>query len=72
MMFRFLKPRRRTEALPIQKDRAADGVPDYLQSTIRAVEETWEAPDPDQFDHAYQGYLAELLSPVEKLESELA
>lgn len=72
MIKRFLKQRRKTEALPVQRKQASDGAPDYLQPIVRTVEESWEAPDPDQFDNAYQGYLEELLPPVDQLEGELA
>ena len=72
MLRNFPKPRPKNEALPIHSERASDGAADYLQPIVRAIEETWEAPDPDQFDHAYQGYLEALFAPIELLESEHA
>ena len=38
---------------------------------MATVEENWEAPDAAQYQHSFDGYLHDLLTPIAGLEDEL-
>lgn len=45
---------------------------DYLVRLTQPFEESWEAPASEQFEHAFQAYVDDLLAPAEALDDELA
>ena len=49
---------------------AAQTIPAYLLPIVLTVEDTWEAPDADQYDHAREGYLEHLQQPFLELEKD--
>ncbi len=58
------------EAAPIPVSTVTQSVPTYLKPIVLAVEEAWEAPDADQYDHARAGYLEHLQQPFLELEKD--
>ena len=65
----FRRKKAALEAAPAPVSRGAQSVPLYIEPVVLTVEETWEEPDPDQYDHAYQGYLDDLQKPIESIET---
>ena len=59
------------EAPPAPDRRNAHDVSEWLRPLVMTVEQGWEAPDADQYDHAFQGYLETILDPIAELESAL-
>lgn len=59
------------EAQPAPDRRIARDVSEWLRPLVMAVEQGWEAPDADQYDHAFQGYLDTILDPIAELEAAL-
>lgn len=60
------------DAPPAQVTRASKEVPAYLQPLVATVEETWEAPDPAQFESSLDGFTEELLRPLSEEELRIA
>lgn len=67
----FGRKKTEIEAAPVPVVRASRGAPTYLTSLVKTVEESWEIPDAGQYDHAYQGYLGEILEPIEDMQGAL-
>ena len=64
----FQKKKTKIKAASAPKFSNAQSIPAYLQSIILTVAESWNAPDPGQYDHARQGYIEHLQQPFLKLE----
>lgn len=58
----------KAKAAPASIIDATQSVPAYLQSIVLSVAETWHSPDPNQYDHARQGFVDHLQNPFLKLE----
>ncbi len=61
----------KTQTAPALSKSPVQTVRSYIKPLVLTVEETWEAPDSDQYDHAYQGYLEELHRPIDAIEQEI-
>ncbi len=51
-------------APPARLKRASNDAPAYLQALVRAVEESWEAPDAAQYENCFDHYVEALLEPL--------
>ena len=60
------------QAPPLAVASASQSAPDYLMPIVEVVEESWELPCADQFDHAFRLYVEALLRPIETMDDEFA
>lgn len=60
------------EILPEDAPVIANRSPSYLTPIVQVIEENWELPAQEQFDHACRQFLEELLQPIEQMEDEFA
>ena len=68
----FNKSKPDIQAAPFPVVTAAQSAPDYLRSIVEAVEDGWELPASEQYDHAFHFYMADLLRPIEAMEEDFA
>jgi hypothetical protein len=68
----FKKSKPEIQAPPLPVVSATQNAPDYLQPIVEVVEENWELPASDQFDHAFNLFVEELLRPIEMMEDDFA
>ena len=67
----FKKKIHTVEAPVVPQDRSSDAASPYLKPLVAWVEEHWEVPPAEQYEHSYQGYLEEITDPIEGLEDRL-
>lgn len=68
----FKKSKPELQASPFPITSAAQGAQDYLQPIVEVVEENWELPASEQFDHAFHFFMVESLRPIEAMEEDFA
>lgn len=67
-MFMLKRPPAQIQAPSAPVQRASQEVPSHLKPLVLTVEETWEAPDPAQYENALQDHMAALLEPLDEQE----
>jgi hypothetical protein len=59
------------EAAPFARPSATETAPVYLKPIVSTVQETWEEPDAAQYQHSFDGYIHDILTPIATLEDDL-
>lgn len=68
--FKKSKPDLQASPFPIRS--AAQSAQDCLLPIVEVVEENWELPASEQFDHAFHFFMVESLRPIEAMEEDFA
>lgn len=68
----FRKSKPDLQPSPFSITRAVQETQDYLHPIIEVVEENWELPASEQFDHAFHFFMVESLQPIEAMEEDFA
>lgn len=68
---RKVKSHTRVEAPVALMRPAPETLPAYLSPLLTAVEDDWEAPDAGQYQHSFECYLADRLTPLGDMQDAL-